>query len=90
MYTKEHSSYLRILEKGEEGEEFEECIRVFAVDVTVECAVDVVVGAIQPATNTAPSTKFAVSAAKVDCLRLVYSIDRCLFLRVEKGKSGEA
>jgi hypothetical protein len=60
MYTKEHSSYLRILEKGEE---FEEYIRVSAVDVTVECAVDVVVGAIQPATNTAPSTKFAVSAA---------------------------
>jgi hypothetical protein len=42
MYTKEHSSYLRILEKGEE---FEECIRVSALDVTVECAVDVVVGA---------------------------------------------
>lgn len=61
MYTKEHSSYLRILEKGEE---FEECIRVSAVDVTVECAVDVVVGAIQPATNTAPSTKFASARLK--------------------------
>ena len=86
MYTKEHSSYLRILEKGEE---FEECIRVSAVDVTVECAVDVVVGAIQPATNTAPSTKFAVSAAKVDYLRLACIINRCLLLRVEKEKSGE-
>ena len=86
MYTKEHSSYLRILEKGEE---FEEYIRVSAVDVTVECAVDVVVGAISPATNTAPNTKFAVSAAEVDYLRLACIINRCLLLRVEKEKSGE-